>query len=182
MKNSIFEIRRSKLIPLLATFLIVNFLSSQTAPAQISTGGSFSLEKSVLPGGGGQSAGSGFTVTGTAGQNAAGTRAQNGSFSLIGGFWSPVQLVPTAATVAIGGKVTTLNGRGIRNVIVTLTDNEGRVRTTVTGSFGSYLFTDVEVGNTYILQVQAKKYVFPDPARVVTVSDELTDLDFTAED
>lgn len=152
------------------------------ASAQISSGGSFSLEKSVIAGGGGESTGGGFRAAGTAGQNAAGTLTQNSSFFQIGGFWSPDQLAPTSASVSISGKVTTSNGRGIRNVIVTLTDPEGNVRTTVTGSFGSYHFTDVEVGHTYILQVQAKKYVFLNPAQVVTVSDELTNLDFTAED
>jgi hypothetical protein len=182
MTNSKFKIQNSKFILTLFTFLTFNFLLAESAPAQISSGGSFSLEKSVMPGGGGSSTAGGFTVTGTAGQNTAGNAAQNGNFSLTGGFWSPDQLAPTSASVSVSGKVTTLNGRGIRNVIVTLTDNEGNVQTTFTGSFGSYRFTDVEVGQTYILQVQAKKYLFPNPVQVVTINDELTNMDFTAED
>ncbi len=164
------------------TFLIFNFSLTQSAPAQISSGGSFSLEKSVISGGGGQSAGVGFAVAGTVGQNAAGTLTQNSNFFQIGGFWSPDQFGPTAALVSISGKVTTLNGSGIRNVIVTLTDTEGGVRTTVTGSFGIYRFTDVEVGHTYILTAHAKKYLFANPTQVVTTNDELTDIDFTAQD
>jgi hypothetical protein len=152
------------------------------APAQISSGGSFSLEKSVIAAGGGESAGVGFAVTGTTGQNAAGTASQTGNYSLIGGFWTADRLAPTAALVSISGKVTTLKGSGIRNVIVTLTDAEGNVRTTVTGTFGFYRFTNVEVGQTYVLQVYAKKYFFPNPAQVVSINDELTELNFTAED
>ncbi len=182
MENSKFKIQNSKLILMFFTFLIFNFSLTQSAPAQIASGGSFSLEKSVIPGGGGESAGVGFTVAGTSGQNTAGTFNQNSNFFQIGGFWTADQLVPTSALVSISGKVTTLNGNGIRNVIVTLTDTEGGVRTTVTGSFGIYRFTDVEAGHTYILTAQAKKYLFANPTQVVTVNDELTDIDFTAED
>lgn len=167
---------------LISTILIFNFALVQTASAQISSGGSFSLEKSVISGGGGESAGNGFGVAGTAGQNAAGTFTQNSNFFQIGGFWTADGLAPTSASVSISGKVTTLKGNGIRNVIVTLTDTEGGVRTIVTGSFGMYRFTDVEVGRTYILQVQAKKYFFANSMQIVTVNDELTNLDFTAED
>jgi hypothetical protein len=182
MKNSKFKIQNSKLILMFFTFLIFNLSSAPSAPAQISSGGSFSLEKSVIPAGGGESAGGAFKITGTSGQNAVGSSIQNSNFFLIGGFWTADRLAPTSASVSVSGKVTTFSGRGIRNVIVTLTDNEGNVRTTLTGSFGSFHFTDVEVGNTYILQVQAKKYSFPNPVQVVTVNDELTNMDFTAED
>ena len=164
------------------TFLTFNFSLAATAPAQISSGGSFSLEKSVIAAGGGESVGVGFTVTGTSGQNAAGTAAQNSNFSLIGGFWTADRFAPTAALVSISGKVTTLKGIGIRNVVVTLTDAAGNIRTTGTGTFGFYRFTKVEVGQIYVLQVQAKKYFFPNPAQVVSINDELTGLNFTAED
>jgi hypothetical protein len=164
------------------TFLIFNFSFVICAKAQVASGGSFSLEKFVIPGGGGESAGGGFTVTGTAGQNAAGTSTQNSNFFQIGGFWTADRFVPTAARVSIGGKVTTLRGSGIRNVSVTLTDPDGNVRTTVTGSFGAYNFTDVEVGRTYIVRVRAKKYFFSDPTQILTLNDALTDVNFTAGD
>lgn len=167
---------KHKLIISVFTLVIFPIIAS----AQISSGGSFSLEKSVIAGGG-ESEGDGFKVTGTSGQNAAGTTSQNSNFSLFGGFWTPDQFAPTAALVSISGKVKTLNGRGIRNIIVTLTDAEGNVRTTLTGLFGFYRFTDVEVGQIYILQVHAKKYFFPNPAQVLTINNELTSLDFTAE-
>jgi Bacterial Ig domain len=49
----------------------------------------------VIAGGGGQSAGGNFTVTGTIGQPMSGTLA-GGGYTLVGGFWSPVFL-PLAA-------------------------------------------------------------------------------------
>jgi hypothetical protein len=161
--------------------IFVLLLFAMTSLGQLASGGSFSLEKSVIAGGGGESSGGGFKVGGTSGQNAAGTSTQNFNFSQTGGFWSPAQLVPTAATVSVSGRVATASGKGIRNVIVTLTDSGGGVRSAVTASFGFYRFTDVEVGQTYILQVRAKRYSFPNPTQVVTVNDELTDIDFTAE-
>lgn len=75
------------------------------------------------------------------------------AFNQIGGFWTPDQLVPTAASVSIGGKVKTVGENGIRNVVVALTDLNGAVRTTVTGSLGWFHFTDVEVGQTYVLTI-----------------------------
>lgn len=167
---------------IISAFIIVIAIFPALVPAQIASGGGFSLEKSVLAGGGGESAGGGFAVAGTAGQNAAGTFTQNGSFFQIGGFWTAEQFAPTAALVSISGKITTLSGSGIRNVIVTLTDSEGGVRRVITGSFGNYRFTDVEVGRSYILTVKSRKYFFADPVRILTVNDELTNMDFTAED
>ena len=170
---------KHKLIISVFTLMIFPLIAS----AQISSGGSFGLEKSVIAGGGGESAGGGFAIVGTSGQTAAGRiTTQNPNFLLNGGFWAASPLAPTSASVSIDGKVLTLNGNGIRNVIVTLTDSAGSVRTTVTGSFGFYRFTDIEVGQIYVLKVQAKKYSFADPVRVLVVNDELTGIDFTADD
>ena len=149
--------------------------------AQIASGGAFSLEKSVVATGGGDSAGGAFSATGTTGQNAVGTVTAGSPFFQIGGFWTYNQIQPTAATVSIGGNVKTPNGNGIRNVIVTLTDAYGVSRTTVTGSFGTYRFTNVEVGQTYVLKVSAKRYSFTNSSQVVSVNDELSGLDFTGQ-
>jgi len=162
--------------------MFVLLIFALTNPAQISSGGSFSLEKSVIAGGGGESTSNAFTVAGTSAQNAAGTFTQNSGFFQIGGFWTDDRLAPTSARVSISGKVTTLKGGGIRNVIVTLTDSEGRIRTAATGSFGAFGFTDIEVGHAYIVRVQAKKYFFSNPTQILIINDSLTDINFTAED
>ncbi|MEP6944628.1 MAG: LamG-like jellyroll fold domain-containing protein [Acidobacteriota bacterium] len=90
-------------------------------------------------------------------------------------------LVPTAANVAVDGRVTTADGRGIRSVRVTLTDHSGNVRTALTGPFGYYRLDDVEAGQTVVISVTVKHYVFAKPTRILTVQDELAEIDFIAE-
>jgi len=48
-----------------------------------------------------------------------------------------------------------------------------------TSSFGYYRFDDVLAGETYIVSVTSKRYSFA--PQVVSVFEELTDLDFTPE-
>ncbi|MGI8786354.1 MAG: LamG domain-containing protein [Pyrinomonadaceae bacterium] len=87
---------------------------------------------------------------------------------------------PTAASVSIGGRVLTAIGRGIRNVRVSLTDASGETRYAMTNPFGYYRFEDVESGATYILSVSAKRYRFENPTRILSVNEEIENLDFTA--
>jgi len=86
---------------------------------------------------------------------------------------------PTAANVSIGGRVT--NGKvGIRNARVSLTDTAGNVRTTVTDSFGNYVFEDVPVGETFVITVTSRRFRIDEPTRVVFVNDARRDIDFAA--
>jgi hypothetical protein len=87
---------------------------------------------------------------------------------------------PTAASVSIGGSVLTLDGRGLRNAQVFLTDSNGRVRTAATSTFGYYRFDAVGVGQTYVLNVESEKYRFQ--PQVLIVNEELTELNLTVED
>jgi hypothetical protein len=146
------------------------------------TGGSFEIKQSVVAAGGGpNSVGGNFSVDGTAGQNLAGTISSGGNFNLIGGFWTPDAFAPTAANVSISGRVLTANGNGIRNVFLTLTNGNGVVRSTQTSSFGYFRIENVEVGQTYILSISSKKYIFADTTRIVSVQDEIIDLNFMAD-
>ena len=88
-------------------------------------------------------------------------------------------LAPTAAGVSVSGRVLINDGRGLRNAIVTMTEPNGNNRSYRTGAFGYFVFEDVEVGQTYIFQVQSKRFTFA--PQVVTVNEELTELNFTAE-
>ncbi|MBC7898438.1 MAG: carboxypeptidase regulatory-like domain-containing protein, partial [Saprospiraceae bacterium] len=88
---------------------------------------------------------------------------------------------PTAASVAVGGRVTNSNGGGIRNAIVTLTAPNGSTRQVRTGAFGYYRFEGVQAGETYIIGITAKRFTFGQPTIVIAVLDEVTGLDFTAE-
>lgn len=148
--------------------------------AQISSGGSYSLEKRVVAGGGGDSTGGTFSLTGTAGQNLAGTGKDTSPFMENSGFWTPELMAPTAAMVSVGGRILTSNGTGIRNVVITITNTSGQSRTTISSSFGYYRFNDIEVGDTYIITVSANRFTFGLRTRIVAVNEELFDLDFIA--
>jgi len=90
-------------------------------------------------------------------------------------------LGPTAASASIRGRVLTASGAGIRKVRVTLVDQQGNTLTASTGTFGYYRFDGVEVGQTYVLSAFSKQFQFALPNRVITLTDELTDIDFVAQ-
>lgn len=89
-------------------------------------------------------------------------------------------LVPTASNVTVGGKITNEGNNGLSRVPVTITDENGNTRMTYTNVFGYYQFNEVLAGETYIVMVNHRKYVFADNPRVVQVEDNLTNLDFQA--
>ena len=72
----------------------------------------------------------------------------------------------------------TANGIGIRNATVVLTSQDGMTRSSVSSSFGYYRFDDVTAGETYFVTVFAKNVAFPQPTVVISVNEELVDLDF----
>jgi subtilisin family serine protease len=93
------------------------------------------------------------------------------------------EIGPTAADAYLSGRVTDRFGFGIRNIRMYLTDPlSGQTRSTRTNAFGYYIFEQVEVGHTYILGVvEGKKWSFSSPARIVTPTDNLSDLNFFAD-
>jgi CSLREA domain-containing protein len=86
----------------------------------------------------------------------------------------------TAATVSISGHVTNSSGRGISGVNLSLTDSGGNVRTATTTSFGYYQFTDVQIGETYILAASGKHFTFNQPVQVLNVNEEINQVNFIA--
>ena len=89
------------------------------------------------------------------------------------------QLAPTAASVSIGGRVTTSTGRGIRNVVILMTDGGGQIKTAITGSFGFYSFPDVQAGETYVLTARGKRFTFVQQSQVISINDDNFDVNFT---
>ena len=149
--------------------------------AQIAAGGTYTLDKSVIASGGGTSRDQSsvrYVVRGTIGQAAAGTISSGGTYSLNSGFHTPASVVATAAEVSIGGRVLTPDGRGLTNAVVYLIEQSGATRTVRTSSFGYYRFDGIAAGETVIVTVAAKRYRFA--PQVVTVSGEITDLNFFA--
>jgi uncharacterized delta-60 repeat protein len=90
------------------------------------------------------------------------------------------EFIPTAATVSVSGRVSTANGNGIRNVVVTLIAPNGENLTTRTSTFGYFRFDEISVGGTYVISVNSKRFTFNPPSQVLTVNEEVTDVNFIA--
>lgn len=88
-------------------------------------------------------------------------------------------LAPTAANVSISGRVTKPKGQGISRVRMSITDQNGEIRFATTNSFGFYRFAELFAGETYVIGASHKRYQFN--SRVITVSEDLNGIDFTAE-
>ena len=98
----------------------------------------------------------------------------------LGGTVEKIVSLTTAASVSVGGRVLTANGRGIRNVVVTMTDEDGNTRTARSTSFGSYRFADVPAGATYVFSVSGKRFAFRNNTRVESIVEETDDINFVA--
>lgn len=81
-------------------------------------------------------------------------------------------------SVELSGRVTTPDGRGLVNAVVTLIDSKGTVRDVVTGSFGYFRFSDVEIGTIGLLSVSSKRYRFS--SRTVRVMEGSNNLNLVA--
>ena len=100
----------------------------------------------------------------------------------IAGGWSIEFLPLTAAQVSIAGRVTTADGRGIRNAKIVVTGNglDHPVIAT-TGSFGYFTVEGLTAGETYVVTVNSKRYTFGAPSRVITLVDNVVDANFVAD-
>jgi uncharacterized delta-60 repeat protein len=91
------------------------------------------------------------------------------------------ELIPTAASAFVSGRVLTADGRGIRDAMVTITNQNGVSRTLRTGAFGVFRFDDLAVGETYVVSVASKRFTFTTAASVVELKDSILDLNFIAD-
>lgn len=145
------------------------------------SGGPFQITQSVIAPASGTTSGAQFSLDSTVAESAAGGPVTGGAFAITSGFWTFTPLAPTAANVAVGGRILTADGRGIRNVFISLTQiRTGAVRAAISSSFGNYRFDDLPVGESYLLTVRAKSYQFDPDTRLITLLDEMTDQDFIA--
>jgi hypothetical protein len=105
----------------------------------------------------------------------------NGTATVDIGAFEAAAITPTAASVTVGGRVKTADGRGIRNVIVTITFPSGEQRSVVSGALGYYRFSDVPAGETYVFTVVAKRYSFTQPSLLRNIAGDDNGIDFIAE-
>ena len=90
------------------------------------------------------------------------------------------QLV-TAAATTINGQVYDPSGMPIKASLTLTEASTGAVLKSITGPFGYYSFAGVEVGNVYILQVNAKGYSFAEDSVIIAVEDVMFDINFVGE-
>ncbi len=90
-------------------------------------------------------------------------------------------MVPVT-NAALGGRLLTANGSGIRNAQITLSGGNLPTPVTVkTTSFGFYNFPGLASGMTYTVTVTSKRYVLTQPTRMILLQSDVSDFDFVAE-
>ena len=100
---------------------------------------------------------------------------------IIQGGWGLEFILTTAAQASISGRVTTADGLGIRNARVTVAGTAlPEPLTATTGSFGYFSFNGLRAGETYVVTVNSQRYTFTVPSRVITLVDNVFDVDFVA--
>ncbi len=142
------------------------------------TGGNFTITESVVAGGGQQSNGGAFSLDGTVGQAVAGNPLGASSFAVTSGFWNFNALAPTAAGASLGGRVSTDGGKGILNVLLTLTGAAGETFYARSGISGKYQFENVPTGQGYILTVGAKRFTFASNTQIISLVEDLANVNF----
>lgn len=86
-----------------------------------------------------------------------------------------------AGGATIRGRVTNSSGRGVMGTTVTLIGGTFlRPVYARTNPFGYYTFTDIPTGHAYVVSVSSKNLYFPEPSRVVSLDDNISDVDFIA--
>ncbi len=106
------------------------------------------------------------------------TRTLCGQTSSFSPFAIAEQLAPLAATVSISGRVLTANGNGISKARISLVNQNGEVFYVKTSAFGYYKFEELNAGETYILNVNYKRYQFN--TQIISPNENLEELNFVA--
>jgi hypothetical protein len=88
---------------------------------------------------------------------------------------------PSAAAVSLGGRVMTVEGRGIGNVVVVMSSPDGSSRTAITNPFGFYRFDGVAIGVNYLIGASSKSYTFTQQTISHQAVDDADWLNFIAE-
>ncbi len=90
-----------------------------------------------------------------------------------------INALPSAASAIVGGRVANSEGRGIGNVVLTMTGgNLSEPLIARTNPFGYYRFSEVAVGQTYVITPTAKNRRFAPSNRIFTPLENVSDIDF----
>ena len=90
------------------------------------------------------------------------------------------QIAPTAGTASVSGRIVNSNGMGVRGAVVYLySGNGGAPRMARTNSFGFYVFTQLPVGDLYVMTViQPRRGRSLNSTRSFTLNEDLANYDF----
>lgn len=86
----------------------------------------------------------------------------------------------TQGDMSVSGRITTFDGRGIVGARLTLTDQFGNRRQTLSSPFGYFQFGGIASPGIYTVTVSSKRFVFNPDQQMVTVTRQTTDLDFVS--
>ena len=92
-----------------------------------------------------------------------------------------VTTLARTAAVTVSGRVLTAQGRGIRNVVVTMTDSRGNTRTAASTGFGYFRFENVAAGETYIFTAEGKRFTFGQNTQVHSIMEDTDNIIFVAD-
>lgn len=92
-------------------------------------------------------------------------------------------LSDSAANAVISGRIVDLEGNGIANVVVTLTDSQDVSSSllSITNPFGYHNYFSVRTGRTYTITPSKKGYTFTPPSITFTHSADVTNVNFTGQ-
>jgi hypothetical protein len=88
-------------------------------------------------------------------------------------------IVPSAATATVSGRVVSPSGQGIANAFVYLTDQSGGTRGLQTSSLGYFSFSEVDTGQNYVISVSSKRFQFR--PQVLSVNGDIADTTLVAD-
>ncbi len=87
----------------------------------------------------------------------------------------------TASNLSISGRAMTADGRGITNAVVTLSGGTLQAPISfLTGRRGMFNFADLDGGDTYVVSIEARRFVFEQPNIVINLDDSVTNANFVA--
>lgn len=96
--------------------------------------------------------------------------------------WTAGLIGTTAGSSDLSGRVLSNTGGGLKDVIVTLTGgNLSQPIQVRTNQFGTYKFTGLEAGETYVVSVISQRYSFGLPVKVLYLGESLSGEDFIAD-
>lgn len=90
---------------------------------------------------------------------------------------------PTASNVSVSGRILSADGIGARGVALSIFDSNGRsVSNARTNAFGYFTLVDLPASQSYVLVVYSnKRYTFANSTRLLTLNDNVSDIEFIAD-